>query len=145
MTEVLYCVTPSCEATPWEPHKRQFYVPSAFYSASQKKFTLVKSPPYKYFKIFSGNFHNVWRSYESLLSNDTKKSDDILCLSEQEPHLWNYQIPGLTGIRICFGCYHEKGFKIIILMVWWQIYERICFAVCISWHKPSTFYSSYSY
>ena len=36
------------------------------------------------------------------------------------------QNPGLTGIGICFVCYQQhweswKGFKIIILMVWWQV------------------------
>ena len=29
-------------------------------------------------------------SYGRLLSNDTNKSDNIVCLSEQEPHLWNW-------------------------------------------------------
>ena len=51
----------------------------------KKSLHFSKVPPYTYFNIFSGNFIHVG-SYMSLLSNDTKKSDDIVCLGEQEPH-----------------------------------------------------------
>ena len=37
-------------------------------------------------KYFQEMFIHV-DSYGSLLSNDTKEFDDIVCLSEQEPHL----------------------------------------------------------
>ena len=57
------------------------------YSVYQKKvYTFQKSPHINISTYFQEIFIHVG-SYMSLLSNDTEKSDNILCLSEQEPHL----------------------------------------------------------
>ena len=48
----------------------------------------------------------------------------MVCLSEQEPRLWNWpKSAGLTRIGICFGCYQQywetwKGFEFFIF--WWS-------------------------
>ena len=75
------------------------------YSAYQKKsLHFLKVPPYKYFQEI---FIHVG-SYGSLLSNDTNKSDDIVCLSERFHVCEIDQNPSLTGIGICFGCYQQN-------------------------------------
>ena len=51
---------------------------------NKKVYTFQKSPPYKYFKYIQEISIHVG-SYGSLLSNDTQKFDDIVCLSEQGP------------------------------------------------------------
>ena len=69
--------------------------------------------------IFSGNIHTYGNSCESLLSNETLHawvSRSHICDIDRNP--------GLTGIGIYSVCYQQnweswKGFKIIILMVWW--------------------------
>ena len=53
---------------------------------SKKVYAIQKSPHINISKYFQELFIHVG-SYTSLLSNDTKKSDDIVCLSKQEPHL----------------------------------------------------------
>ena len=70
---------------------------------SKKVYTFQNSPHIHISKYFQEILIHVG-SYGSLLSNDTKKSDDIVCLSEQEPRNCEIdQNPGLTGIGICFG------------------------------------------
>ena len=53
---------------------------------NKKVYTFKKSPHINISKYFQEISIHVG-SYGSLLSNDTKKFDDIVCLSEQEPHL----------------------------------------------------------
>ena len=75
---------------------------------------------------------------------------DIVCLSEQEPHLWNWPKSRLDRKWYLFCLlsaklrvvkrlqnYHSDGLM--------TLYEKICFVVCIFWHMPSTFYASSSY
>ena len=110
----------------------------------KKSLHFSKVPPYKYFNIFSGNFHTSHvGSYRSLLSNDTKKSDDIVCLSEQEPHLWNWQKSRLDRIWYLFWLLSAtlrvvkrlRNYNFDGLIT---IYERICLVGCIFWHMPPT-------
>ena len=113
------------------------------YSASQKKvYTFQKSPHINISKYFQEICIRVG-IYRSLLSNDTKTSDDVVCLSEQEPHLWNLPKSRLDRNWYLFYLqsatlrdakrlqnYHSDGLM--------TIYERICFVVCIFWLMPST-------
>ena len=48
-------------------------------------------------------------SYGSVLSNDTNRSDDIVCLSEQKPIVCEReQNPVLTVIGIYVGVYQQN-------------------------------------
>ena len=55
----------------------------------KKVYTFQKSPHINISTYFQEIVIHVgsYIVYMSLLSNDTKKADDIVCLSEQEPHL----------------------------------------------------------
>ena len=114
---------------------------------SIKSLHFSKVPPYKYFKIFSGNFHTCGMG---LFYQMIPKNLMMLYAWVSRSHICEIdQNPGLTGIGICSVCYQQnweswKGFKIIILKVWWH-FMKICFVVCIFWHMPSTFYASSSY
>ena len=59
------------------------------HSASQKKVYTVPKCPHINISIYFQDISIHVGSYRALLSNDTNKSDDIVCLSEQKPHLWN--------------------------------------------------------
>ena len=88
---------------------------------SKKVYTFQKSPHINISTYFQEIFIHVG-SYMSLLSYDTKKSYDIVCLSEQEPHLWNWPKSRLDRNWYLFCLLSVtlrvvKGFEIIILMV----------------------------
>ena len=88
-----------------------------------KSLHFLKVPHINISKYIQDIFIHVG-SYGSLLSNDTKISDDIVCLSEQEPRLWNRLKSRLDrDWYICFGYYQQtweswKGFEIFIF--WWS-------------------------
>ena len=122
----------------------------AFYCASQKKvYAFQKCTLVNISKYFQEIFIHVG-SYGSLLSNDTNISDNILCLSEQEPHLWKWPKSRLDRNWYLFWLLSaniESREKASKLSFWWSddnLWE-ICFAVCISWQMPSTFYAASSY
>ena len=107
----------------------------------QKKFTLFKSPPHINISTYFQEMFIHVGSYRSLLSYDTKKSDHIVCLSEQEPHLWNWPKSRLdrnwylfcllsATLRVVkgLGNYHFDGLM--------TIYEGMCFVGCIFWNMP---------
>ena len=97
------------------------------YSASQQK------------KIFQNIFRNcsyMWVAIGLFYQMIPKKSDDIVCLSEQEPHLWNWPKSRLDRNWYLFCLlsaklivvkrlrnYHSDGLM--------TIYERIYALLCV--------------
>ena len=69
---------------------------------------IKKSPNINNLKYFQ-EISYLWVAKGHLeLSNDTPKSDGIVCFSAQAEAMFVFkreQIPILTGIGICFGCY----------------------------------------
>ena len=82
-------------------------ITNAVYSASQKSLHFSKIPPYKYFKICSGNFHTcrqLWVSSIKWYQNNLT----ILNAWVSRSHVCEINRNlGLTGIGICFGCYQQ--------------------------------------
>ena len=87
---------------------------SAYTVHLKKSLHFEKVSPDKYFQ----EFFIPMDSEVSLLSNKTKGSDNILCLSEQKPFCERVQTPVLTRM-IIFG-WHQKSWKgWEIFIFWW--------------------------
>ena len=118
-----------------------------YYSASQKVYTFQKSPHIN-ISYFQEIFMHVG-SYGSYLWTDTKKkSDDIACLSEHEPRLWNWPKSRLDRNWYLFQMASSKieswnSFEFFIF--WWSDNlwtDRLCY-VCIL-TMPLNFHASSS-